>query len=92
MSSLPALSIAAAVVAGAQSDPLNGTPRLMKQAKVEFVDDGAAKPVGINRFIGRRPIARSATPRARRSKGAGLDRRGHEERLEGRVSTMTALA
>jgi len=38
-------------------DPGNGTPRLMKQAKVEFVDDGPGKPVGINRFIGRRPIA-----------------------------------
>lgn len=38
-------------------DPGNGTPRLIKQAKVEFVDDGAGKPVGINRFIGRRPIA-----------------------------------
>ena len=28
----------------------------MKLAKVEFVDDGPGKPVGINRFIGRRPI------------------------------------
>jgi phosphoserine phosphatase len=31
-------------------------PVLLKQAKVEFVDDGPGKPVGINRFIGRRPI------------------------------------
>jgi phosphoglycolate phosphatase-like HAD superfamily hydrolase len=31
-------------------------PVLMKDAKVEFVDDGPGKPVGINRFIGRRPI------------------------------------
>ena len=38
-------------------DSGNGTPRLMKQATVEFVDDGVGKPVGINRFIGRRPIA-----------------------------------
>jgi phosphoglycolate phosphatase-like HAD superfamily hydrolase len=38
-------------------DPGNGSPRLIKQPKVEFVDDGAGKPVGINRFIGRRPIA-----------------------------------
>lgn len=29
---------------------------LAKEAKVEFVDDGPGKPVGINRFIGRRPI------------------------------------
>ena len=28
----------------------------MKLPKVEFVDDGPGKPVGINRFIGRRPI------------------------------------
>lgn len=34
----------------------DGTPRLVKEAKVEFVDDGPGKPVGINRFIGRRPI------------------------------------
>jgi hypothetical protein len=34
----------------------NGKPVLMKDAKVEFIDDGPGKPVGINRFIGRRPI------------------------------------
>ena len=34
----------------------NGRPELMKVAKVEFIDDGPGKPVGINRFIGRRPI------------------------------------
>jgi phosphoglycolate phosphatase-like HAD superfamily hydrolase len=34
----------------------DGKPVLMKEAKVEFVDDGSGKPVGINRFIGRRPI------------------------------------
>jgi phosphoglycolate phosphatase-like HAD superfamily hydrolase len=34
----------------------NGEPVLVKEAKVEFVDDGPGKPVGINRFIGRRPI------------------------------------
>jgi phosphoglycolate phosphatase-like HAD superfamily hydrolase len=33
-----------------------GKPELMKLAKIEFVDDGPGKPVGINRFIGRRPI------------------------------------
>ena len=31
-------------------------PSLLKEAKVEFVDDGPGKPVGINRFIGRRPV------------------------------------
>jgi phosphoglycolate phosphatase-like HAD superfamily hydrolase len=34
----------------------DGVPTLTKEAKVEFVDDGPGKPVGINRFIGRRPI------------------------------------
>jgi phosphoglycolate phosphatase-like HAD superfamily hydrolase len=31
-------------------------PVLLKEAEIEFVDDGPGKPVGINRFIGRRPI------------------------------------
>ena len=34
----------------------DGKPVLMKLPKVEFIDDGPGKPVGINRFIGRRPI------------------------------------
>jgi hypothetical protein len=34
----------------------DGKPSLFKTAKIEFVDDGPGKPVGINRFIGRRPI------------------------------------
>ncbi len=34
----------------------DGKPVLMKEAKVEFVDDGPGKPVGINRFIGHQPI------------------------------------
>jgi phosphoglycolate phosphatase-like HAD superfamily hydrolase len=34
----------------------DGKPVLVKEAKVEFVNDGPGKPVGINRFIGRRPI------------------------------------
>ena len=28
----------------------------MKLSKIEFIDDGPGKPVGINRFIGRRPV------------------------------------
>ena len=31
-------------------------PVLLKEPRVEFVDDGPGKPAGINRFIGRRPI------------------------------------
>lgn len=34
----------------------DGKPELFKEAKVEFIDDGPGKPVGINRAIGRRPI------------------------------------
>jgi len=34
----------------------NGKPILMKLPKVDLVDDKAGKPVGIQRFIGRRPI------------------------------------
>jgi phosphoglycolate phosphatase-like HAD superfamily hydrolase len=33
-----------------------GKLELMKLPKIEFVDDGPGKPVGINRFIGLRPI------------------------------------
>ena len=29
---------------------------LIKEPKIDFIDDGPGKPVGINRFIGRRPI------------------------------------
>ena len=34
----------------------DGKPELMKLPQVEFIDDGPGKPVGINRFIGRRPV------------------------------------
>jgi phosphoserine phosphatase len=34
----------------------DGTPVLVREPKLDFIDDGPGKPVGINRFIGRRPI------------------------------------
>jgi phosphoglycolate phosphatase-like HAD superfamily hydrolase len=34
----------------------DGKPLLIKEPKAEFIDDGPGKPVGINRFIGRRPV------------------------------------
>jgi hypothetical protein len=37
-------------------DTGDGRLALLKEAKIEFIDDGPGKPVGINRFIGRRPI------------------------------------
>jgi phosphoserine phosphatase len=35
----------------------DGKPVLMRLPKIDFIDDKAGKPVGINKFIGRRPIA-----------------------------------
>lgn len=32
-------------------------PVLMRMAEINFIDDGAGKPVGIQQYIGRRPIA-----------------------------------
>jgi len=34
----------------------DGVPTLVRQAEVDFIDDKAGKPVGIQRHIGRRPI------------------------------------
>lgn len=33
-----------------------GVPVLMREPKIEFIDDGPGKPVAIQKFIGRRPI------------------------------------
>jgi phosphoserine phosphatase len=32
-------------------------PVLMREAEVDFIDDGPGKPVGIQKFVGKRPIA-----------------------------------
>ena len=34
----------------------DGKPVLVREDKIDFIDDKAGKPVGINKFIGRRPI------------------------------------
>ena len=34
----------------------DGKPVLVKEPKIQFIDDGPGKPAGINNFIGRRPI------------------------------------
>jgi phosphoglycolate phosphatase-like HAD superfamily hydrolase len=39
-----------------QYEMRNGSPVLIKQPKVLFIDDGPGKPEGINHFIGRQPI------------------------------------
>lgn len=41
---------------GLQYSVSNGTPRLIKLAKIDHIDDGPGKPVGIQKFIGRRPV------------------------------------
>jgi hypothetical protein len=35
----------------------DGEPVLVRLAEMDFIDDKAGKPVGIHKFIGRRPIA-----------------------------------
>ena len=35
----------------------NGQPAIVRLPEVDFIDDRAGKPVGIHKFIGRRPIA-----------------------------------
>ena len=35
----------------------DGKPVLVRSPEIDFIDDKAEKPVGINKFIGRRPIA-----------------------------------
>jgi phosphoglycolate phosphatase-like HAD superfamily hydrolase len=34
----------------------DGKPAIVRLPEIEFIDDAAGKPVGINRYIGRRPI------------------------------------
>jgi phosphoglycolate phosphatase-like HAD superfamily hydrolase len=38
-------------------EPVDGKPVLMRLPEVDFIDDKEGKPVGIHKFIGRRPIA-----------------------------------
>jgi hypothetical protein len=35
----------------------NGRPAIVRLPEIDFIDDKAGKPVGIHKFIGRRPIA-----------------------------------
>jgi hypothetical protein len=35
----------------------NGQPAIVRLPEIDFIDDKAGKPVGINKFIGRRPLA-----------------------------------
>jgi len=38
-------------------ETINGQPQLMRLPEINFIDDKEGKPVGINQYIGRRPIA-----------------------------------
>lgn len=38
-------------------EAVNGKPDLVRLPEINFVDDGPGKPVGINQYIGHRPIA-----------------------------------
>jgi phosphoglycolate phosphatase-like HAD superfamily hydrolase len=38
-------------------DLRDGVPALIREPQLDFIDDKAGKPVGIHKFIGRRPIA-----------------------------------
>jgi phosphoserine phosphatase len=40
-----------------QFEMRDGVPVLVREAEINFIDDKAGKPVGINQHIGRRPIA-----------------------------------
>ena len=42
---------------GLKFEMKDGKPSLMRLSEVEFIDDKEGKPVGIQKFIGRRPIA-----------------------------------
>ena len=57
---------------------------LLKEPKIEFIDDGPGKPVGINRFIGRRPDPRLRQLR-RRPADAPVDGGRHGAALLGIV-------
>jgi hypothetical protein len=39
-----------------QYEMKDGKPVLMRLPKIDFIDDKAGKPVGIHKFIGRRPL------------------------------------
>ena len=41
----------------AKYDVRDGKPVIVRLPEVDFIDDGPGKPVGIHKFIGRRPIA-----------------------------------
>lgn len=38
-------------------DATSGSPKILRLPEIDFVDDGPGKPVGIQKFIGKRPIA-----------------------------------
>ena len=55
MASRPSRSSAAAIKT--KFEMRDGKPSLFRLPEINFIDDKAGKPVGINEHIGRRPIA-----------------------------------
>lgn len=52
---LPAQVVGSSIVT--KFEMVDGKPVLVRQPALNFIDDGAGKPVGINQHIGQRPIA-----------------------------------
>ena len=50
----PLMAVGSTIVTKFEMRPTG--PVLLREPKIDFVDDGPGKPVGINRHIGRRPI------------------------------------
>ena len=61
----------------------DGEPVLVKLPEIDFIDDKAGKPVGIEQHIGRRPVAAFGNPTAitKCSAGPPHQRRGHRARV-----------
>jgi len=77
-----------------------GAPALLREPKIDFVDDGPGKPVGIYKHIGRRrarirvrPAEQDRTPRqgVGRRAGQGLERGQHATRLDSGVRATEEL-
>ena len=77
---IPAEQVLGSTIA-TKYDTQDGEPVLMREPEVYFVDDGPGKPVGIDLFIGRRPLRRLRQLR-RRSRDAGVDRRRRRRAAE----------
>ena len=96
----PAGAGRSAAGASSQYEMRDGKPVLVKLPAVDFIDDKAGKPVGIQAFIGRRPILAFGNSdgdfemlqwtTARRWPAAGPDRSPHRRRARVRLRPRLA--